>query len=119
MPIAGFAKSLYYDLGLTVYDLFDGSGAVPRHRRVSLEEVHRLEPGLTAPGMTGAAEFYDAQVRSARLVLENVFEAIANGAACANYIQAESHTRDENGVWHIQLLDTVSRRIVLRHVRDR
>jgi glycerol-3-phosphate dehydrogenase len=108
MPIAGFAKSLYYNLGLTVYDLFDRSGALPRHRHVSLSEVRKLEPGLAAPGMTGAAEFYDAQVRSARLVLENVFEAIRNGAACANYVQAESHARDANGLWRVQLRDSVS-----------
>ena len=108
MPLAGFAKSLYYNLGLTIYDLFDGSGAVPRHRRVSLEEVRKLEPGLAAPGMTGAAEFYDAQVRSARLVLENIFEALRNGAACANYVRAESHTRDEAGLWRVQLRDSIS-----------
>jgi glycerol-3-phosphate dehydrogenase len=108
LPIAGFAKSLYYDLGLTIYDFFDGSGVVPWHRRVSLSEVRSLEPGLAAPGMTGAAEFYDAQVRSARLVLENIFEAVRNGAACANYIRAESHAREPDGTWRIQLRDSIS-----------
>lgn len=108
MPIAGIFKSLYYDLGLTIYDFFDGSGAVPWHRRLSLAEVRSLEPGLAAPGMTGAAEFYDAQVRSARLVLENIFEAVSNGAACANYIRAESHSRDHDGLWRVQLRDSIS-----------
>ena len=108
MPLAGFAQSLYYDLGLTVYDFFDGSGAVPWHRRLSLDQVRKLEPGLAVPGMTGAAEFYDAQVRSARLVLENIFEAVRNGAACANYVRAENHQRDENGVWRVELRDSIS-----------
>jgi glycerol-3-phosphate dehydrogenase len=108
MPIAGFAQSLYYDLGLTIYDFFDGSGAMPRHRRLSLEEVRELEPGLAAPGMIGAMEFYDGQCRSARLVLENVFEAVRNGAACANYVQAESHSRDEQGLWRVVLRDSIS-----------
>ena len=54
----------------------------------------RLEPGLAVPGMTAAAEYYDAEVRSARVVLENVFEAIANGAACANYVRVEISERD-------------------------
>ncbi len=106
MPLAGVVKSLYYDFGLTVYDLFDRSGAVPRHRNMSLADVHALEPGLSPPGMTGAAEFYDAQVRSARLVLENIFEAIGNGVACANYVAAEEHERDEKGLWRVQLRDT-------------
>lgn len=108
MPIAGFGKSLYYDFGLAIYDRLDGSGAVPRHRRLALAEVHELEPGLAAPGMTCAAEFYDAEVRSARLVLENIFEAIGNGAACANYVRAEGHARDENHLWRVQLRDTLS-----------
>lgn len=108
MPIVGFAKSLYYDLGLTIYDLFDGSGAVPWHRRKSLAEVRTLEPGLAVSGMTGAMEFYDGQCRSARLVLENVFEAVRNGAACANYTRAENHARDENGVWRVGLWDSIS-----------
>jgi glycerol-3-phosphate dehydrogenase len=108
MPIDGFAKTLYYDFGLTIYDFFDGSGTVPWHRRLSLSQVRGLEPGLTAPGMTGAMEFYDAQVRSARLVLENIFEAVGNGAACANYIRVEGHTRDENHLWRVQLRDTIS-----------
>jgi glycerol-3-phosphate dehydrogenase len=108
MPIAGFAKTLYYDFGLTIYDFFDGSGTVPWHRRLSLGEVRGLEPGFAAPGMTGAMEFYDAQVRSARLVLENIFEAVSNGAACANYVRAESHARDEDYLWRVQLRDTIS-----------
>ena len=107
MPLSGFAQSLYYDLGLTVYDLFDGSGAVPRHRRISLKDLRNLEPELGIPGLTGAMEFYDCQVRSARLVLENVFEAIRNGAACANYVRAESHAR-RDGLWTVQLRDSLS-----------
>jgi glycerol-3-phosphate dehydrogenase len=108
MPLAGFGQSLYYDFGLTIYDLFDWSRALPRHRRVPLKELRSLEPGLGLPGLTGAMEFYDAQVRSARLVLENVFEAVRNGAACANYVRAESHARDGDGLWRVQLRDAVS-----------
>jgi glycerol-3-phosphate dehydrogenase len=108
MPLAGFAQSLYYDFGLTLYDLFDGSRALPRHRRLSLKELRALEPGLGLPGLTGAMEFYDGQVRSARLVLENVFEAVRNGAACANYVRAEGHARDREGLWRVQLRDSIS-----------
>jgi glycerol-3-phosphate dehydrogenase len=108
LPLSGFAQSLYYDLGLTIYDLFDWSGALPRHRRISVKELRSLEPGLGLPGLTGAMEFYDGQVRSARLVLENIFEAIRNGAACTNYVQAVSHARDDQGLWRVQLRDSLS-----------
>jgi glycerol-3-phosphate dehydrogenase len=108
MPISGFAQSLYYDFGLTIYDFFDRSGALPRHRRVSLKELRNLEPQLGIPGLTGAMEFHDGQVRSARLVLENIFEAVRNGAACANYVRVESHIRDRDGLWRVGLKDTIS-----------
>ncbi len=108
MPVTGAFESLYYDFGLTIYDFFSAGGSMPWHKRLSLKQVWELEPGLAAPGMTGAMEFYDAQVRSARLVLENIFEAVRNGAACANYIRAESHRRDENYLWRVQLTDSIS-----------
>jgi glycerol-3-phosphate dehydrogenase len=108
MPVGGPLKSLYYDMGLTVYDFIGSSRALPWHRRLSFKQVRELEPGLAAPGMTGAMEFYDAQVRSARLVLENIFEAVRNGAACANYVRAESHQRDENYLWRVRLSDSIS-----------
>ncbi len=108
MPLSGFFDSLYYDFGLTVYDLFSGGGSMPRHKRLTLKQVRELEPGLAAPGMTGAMEFYDAQVRSARLVLENIFEAVRDGAACANYVRAESHARDANHLWRVRLTDSIS-----------
>lgn len=108
MPVAGMFDSLYYDFGLTVYDFFAAGGSMPWHRRLSLKQVLELEPGLAPPGMTGAMEFYDGQVRSARLVLENIFEAVRNGAVCANYVQAESHARDENYLWLVRLTDSIS-----------
>ncbi len=108
MPLTGFVKEIYYSLGLTVYDWLSGNHAVPGHRRVALDEVRRMEPGLALPAMTAAAEFYDGQVRSARLVLENVFEAIANGAACANYVRAEARVQEGTDLWRIRIRDTAS-----------
>ena len=107
MPLTGFFNALYYDFGLTIYDWFDGSGAVPRYKQLSLNGVRALEPGLNMPGMSRAAVFYDGLCRSARLVLENVFEAIGNGAACANYVEAERPAY-ENGFWRVPLKDSVA-----------
>ncbi len=107
LPLAGPGRDLFYGLGLTLYDLLSDHGVFPRHRHLTLEQVRELEPGLGVPGMTAAAEFYDGQVRSARMVLENIFEAIANGAVCANYVRAEAHHRDTtDGEWRVRLIDT-------------
>lgn len=107
LPISGFARELYYNAGLLLYDAFASGGAFPRHRRLLLNEVHRLEPDLAPPGMTAAAEYYDAEVRSARMVLENIFEAVANGAACTNYIESIGHRRDGD-LWRVGLRDHIT-----------
>ncbi len=101
-----------------MYDLLSRSGGLPHHRRVPLNEVRRLEPGLAVPGMTAAAEYYDARVRSARLVLENVFEAIANGAACANYVRLEEHRRENPNLWRVRLRDTISNHVFETRARS-
>ncbi len=108
IPLAGLGQALFYKLGLTIYDRMSGNHAAPHHRKLSLDEIHRLEPGLAPPGMTGAVEFHDAKVRSARLVLENIFEAIANGVACANYLRAENRIRENDGSWRLRLRDQIS-----------
>jgi glycerol-3-phosphate dehydrogenase len=107
MPLAGIFREIYYNTGLIMYDVLAGKQTLPKHRRLSLEEVNRLEPGLKVPGMTGGAEYYDARVQSSRLVLENIFEAVANGAACANYVSAEGRERDAEG-WRVRLTDRIS-----------
>lgn len=101
LPVAGFAREFFYNTGLTIYDTL-ATGDFPKHRRIPLPELLKMEPDLALTGMTGAIEYYDAQVRSARLVLENVFEAVANGATCANYVAVETHQRD-GAQWRVQL----------------
>src|SRR5579859_3410425 len=93
LPLSSVYKTVYYATGLAMYDTLDCTGALPHHRWLGLDEVRRMEPGLAPPGMLRAAEYHDCQVRSARLVLENIFEAIAHGAACANYVRAGAHTK--------------------------
>jgi glycerol-3-phosphate dehydrogenase len=89
MPIRGFVADLFYNTGLWIYEKFAGDHRVGSVRRLSFEEIHELEPNLGLPGLTSGAEFYDCRVHSARLVLENIFEAVANGACAANYVGAE------------------------------
>jgi glycerol-3-phosphate dehydrogenase len=72
IPCEGLIDRLYYGAGLTLYDLLAGKYGIGRHRSV--------EAGLL---------FYDCKVNSARLVLENVIDAEARGAAVANYVEAK------------------------------
>jgi len=75
-------------VGLALYDLLSAGKSLPRRRSFTRDELLRHMPGLNADGLVGGASYYDAQVRyPERLVVENVCDAVANGATL------ETHTR--------------------------
>jgi glycerol-3-phosphate dehydrogenase len=66
-------------------------------RRLAPRRVYQLAPQLRAAGLTGAQAYVDCQTDDARLVLENVLDAAAGGAACASYVAATGLLRDRQG----------------------
>jgi glycerol-3-phosphate dehydrogenase len=65
------------------------SHRIPRGRVMGRERVRSLVPGLTVPGLTGAAVWFDCQVADTeRLAFAFLHSADAAGAACANYVEA-------------------------------
>ncbi|MBY0503971.1 MAG: glycerol-3-phosphate dehydrogenase/oxidase [Bryobacteraceae bacterium] len=98
-----FAK-YFYGTGLWMYDTLAGSRNISPHRGVALPELAKLEPGLNPQDLVSAAVFWDARVHSARFVLENLFEAEANGAVLMNYLEARSFTQ-QGDVWTVGVRD--------------
>ena len=98
-----FAK-YFYGTGLWMYDTLAGSRNISPHRGVALEELSKLEPGLNPHELVSAAVFWDARVHSARFVLENLFEAEANGAVLMNYLEAVSFSQ-ESEEWTVGVRD--------------
>ena len=66
-------------------------------RRLDAHQVYGLAPHLRAAGLRGAQLYVDCQTDDARLVLENVLDAGAAGAACASYVAATGLVRDRQG----------------------
>lgn len=108
MPIGSNWERIYYGSGLWLYDMFAGKHQIERHRRLSHEDMERLEPGLSGDAYIAGALFYDCRVHSARLVLENIAEAIENEVAAANYVREAGRTRGSNGLWTVTLEDTLA-----------
>src|SRR5690348_2056897 len=74
--------------GMFLYDALSFDKSLPNHRFLSAEDVGREEPGLCADGLDGALAYFDAQVNSPeRLVIENIVDARAHGAATLNYAE--------------------------------
>ncbi len=107
LPFYSRFEQLYYRSGLVLYDILAGRKNVGQHRGLSRDEALAMEPKLASEGLVSAALFYDCRVNSARFVLANVFDAMANGAAAANYVRAEAWER-EPGVWRIALSDALT-----------
>jgi len=79
----------FYGIGLTLYDALAGKNSLGAHKSQNTAETIKSEPDLAKEGLRGGLRFYDCRVNSARLVLENVLDAEARGAAIANYVEVE------------------------------
>ncbi len=108
LPIYGRLDKLKYTMGLNMYDQLAGDHNISKHREVSKGEILQLEPTINTKGLVGGAIFYDCQVHSARFVLENLFDAAANGVMMANYVQGTPVERLPDGEWRVQLKDLLS-----------
>lgn len=86
-------------LGMIAYDILSFNKRLPRHKMLSRAEILSEEPGLNETGLSGAAQYSDAQVTFAeRLVLENLLAARELGAAIRTYaeVTAIAVTIDES-----------------------
>jgi glycerol-3-phosphate dehydrogenase len=108
LPMYGWKSRLMYGTGLWLYDRLAGSHAIAHHRTLDTEEVAQIEPDLTQAGLSAGAIFYDGAIDSARFVVENVLDAIENGAFAANYVRAVTWERGSDGNWRVSCEDTLT-----------
>jgi glycerol-3-phosphate dehydrogenase len=94
-------------VGLTLYDLLAGAGNIRRARPTDRPRLHREFPGLRAEGLTGGAEFFDAQMDDARLCLEVIRTAALHGATVANYVEATAFERTGGLITGVRALDHI------------
>ncbi|MGI8733341.1 MAG: glycerol-3-phosphate dehydrogenase [Pyrinomonadaceae bacterium] len=92
--------------GMLAYDLLSLGKSVPHHKMLSRGQALERVSGLNPDGLTGAAEYYDAQVEFAeRLVVENVVSAIEHGATTITYARVEGFIVDDNGLQGVEFVN--------------
>lgn len=113
----GFGARMTLRAGLTLYDLLsydkgwldDPDQRLPGHRMLSRTEAIAAEPVLDQPGFKGALRYYDCQMDAPeRLGLECVIDAVENGAAAANYVEATGFVRQEETIVATHVSDRLS-----------
>src|SRR5262249_32377516 len=105
--------------GLLLYDLLAGAGNLRPSRARAAAALRREFPDLRRAGLAGGAEFFDAQMDDARLCVEVVRTAAAQGAVVANYVEAvafETHAGRVSGVRALDHLGGRELRVQARQV---
>ncbi|MEZ5401707.1 MAG: glycerol-3-phosphate dehydrogenase/oxidase [Bryobacteraceae bacterium] len=108
LPFYRAIDRYFYGMGLWLYDQLAGRLNIGRRRYLAPAEVAAVEPGLAREGLHSAAIYHDCAVGSARLVLENLQDAVRRGAFIANYVQAEPWRR-EGGEYAVDIEDSFNR----------
>lgn len=73
------------NLGLYLYDFFARNSGLPRHSKLTKEQIIQELSGIESEGLVGGCTYYDAQMKDNRLVIENVLAAEQAGATVLNY----------------------------------
>ena len=83
----GVWQRLYLGAGVLIYDIIAGRRALPRHRHLSHKRALERIPALRADALSGAIEYYDAQVDDARHTLMLARTAAGHGATLASSVR--------------------------------
>lgn len=106
-------ERFYVGSGVALYDgLAFGirqNGGLPRHRHLSRKHALRIMPSLRPDALTGAIQYYDAQVDDARFVLELVRTGAQHGVYAANRLAVIGFLRADDGrITGVRVLDDVT-----------
>ncbi len=92
--------------GTWMYDLLARSPDEPRSRRVPMEEIATLAPGIDCGRIRGAVCYSDAMTNDSRLVIDTLLSAAAHGARVRNYLKLVE-ARPVGDAWRCRLADTL------------
>ena len=81
--------------GLWVYDGLSAFRNIARHRSWGHRTTLRYEPALRTDGLRGAMHYYDCWTDDARLTLETIEAAVAEGAIACNHLGVAAFLRKQ------------------------
>ncbi len=84
--------------GMWLYDLLAAFRNIRRHRMMSKRRTLAAEPQLRRAGLHGAAFYYDCITDDARLTLETVLAAEAEGAVATNYVELRNFIKKDGRI---------------------
>jgi len=104
----------YVGSGVALYDAMAvGTGhdaGLPRHRHLTRRQALRVMPSLRSTALTGAVQYFDAQVDDARHTMELARTASHYGAHVANRVAAVGFLRQGERVTGVRAVDKLTDR---------
>ncbi len=106
----------YVGAGVLLYDTLAATAPerrrMPRHRHLTRRGALRQAPCLRPAALTGAVQYWDAQVDDARFTVTLVRTAASYGALAVNRAQATEFLRSGGAVVGARVLDTDTGRVI-------
>src|SRR5687768_763733 len=93
--------------GVKLYDLLCGGRNLGKSSGLDAREVAAALPGVNDFRLTGAVRYFDGMTNDARLVLDTLRSAAANGAILLNYAPLRTVERGADGTWHCRIHDAI------------
>lgn len=110
LPIhkGGTFGRLSTSIGLRVYDFLANVKKSERRKMLSVEETINKEPLVKKDGLKGGGYYVEYRTDDARLTVEVMKAAVANGAAVINYVMAEEFLYEDRKVTGILAKEMLS-----------
>lgn len=106
--------------GMWLYDILSFDKSVPSHRMLKRDIFQQVLRSLDHEGLSGGAQYYDAQAEYAeRLCLENIFAARSAGATVCNYVTVQQLNQREGRIATLTCQDTLTGKTFEIQGRDR
>ncbi len=97
VPNYDWWEAPFYGLGLKVYNVLAGKYGFGTSELLSRDETLARLPTIKTDGLRGGVVYYDGQFDDARLLINLVATASAQGATLLNYTQVTGLTKGDDG----------------------
>jgi len=105
IPCYSWWSSIFYSVGLSLYDLLAGKKSLGRSLLISRAEVIRRMPNLRQEGLKAGVIYHDGQFDDARLAVSIAWTAEEQGATQLNYFKVNGLLKDGYKVCGVRATD--------------
>ncbi len=108
MPSYRWYETLYYGLGLKVYNFLSGKLSLGKSEMLSIKRTQEYIKGLDGKRLSGGVAYYDGQFDDARLCVTLALTAVDVSATVLNYAKVTGLIRENDKVKGVVIQDTIN-----------